>query len=99
VNKSLETLIGSMNAQLFVLTQNGHALFDADNRDCYISGIRYCSEDDKIIFEMADHIHSLESENEKLTNKIENLEDEMENLQNINEKLESRIRVFNNQGR
>lgn len=51
MNRTLAILIESINAQLFVLNQNGHAIFDADNRDYYISGIRYCSEDDKIIFE------------------------------------------------
>lgn len=60
MNRTLEILIESINAQLFVLNQNGHAIYDADNSGYYISGIRYCSEDDKIKFDTVEDKNKME---------------------------------------
>lgn len=50
-NPAFKTMIESINAQLEVLNRNGYPLYDADNRDYFMSNIKYDSDSDQIIFE------------------------------------------------
>lgn len=45
---AFKTLIESVNSQLSILRKNGYKIHDSDNLECFISGIRYDSEDDLI---------------------------------------------------
>lgn len=51
MNKAFEALLESFNAQLTVLTNNGYAIYDAENPDHFISGVKYNRENDQIEFE------------------------------------------------
>ncbi|ENZ31889.1 MULTISPECIES: hypothetical protein [Clostridium] len=48
---ALNVLINSINAQLEELNKAGYKLYDAENRDYFISKINYCEEDDRLIFD------------------------------------------------
>lgn len=48
---ALNVLINSINAQLEELNKGGYKLYDAENRDYFISKINYCEEDDRLIFD------------------------------------------------
>ena len=52
MEKAFETLIESINSQLKVLRKNGYKIYDCENLECFISGIRYDSEDDLIKFDL-----------------------------------------------
>ena len=47
----LNVLISSINAQIEELYKAGYKLYDAENRDYFISKINYCKEDDRLIFD------------------------------------------------
>jgi len=48
VDIAFKTLIESVNSQLSVLRKDGYRIHDAENLECFVSGIRYDSEDDLI---------------------------------------------------
>lgn len=48
--KALEVLINSINAQIEELNKADFKIFDDDNREYYLNKIKYCKEDDKLIF-------------------------------------------------
>lgn len=48
---ALEILINSINAQIEELNKAGYNLYDSDNNDWYIKGIRYSGEDDRLYFD------------------------------------------------
>jgi hypothetical protein len=50
-NKAFETIIESFNTQLNALNSNGYALYDADNPEYFISGIKYSKENKQIEFQ------------------------------------------------
>lgn len=52
MDKTFETLIESINAQLNVLLKNGFKIHDAENLEYFISGVRYDSEDNLIKFDL-----------------------------------------------
>lgn len=49
--KALEILINSINAQIEELNKAGYNLYDSDNDDWYIKGIRYCRDDNRLYFD------------------------------------------------
>lgn len=49
--RALEILINSINAQIEELNKAGYNLYDSDNNDWYIKGIRYSGEDDRLYFD------------------------------------------------
>ncbi len=51
MDNSFKTLIQSINAQLAVLNKNGYAIYDADNPEYFISGVKYDSDSDEVVFE------------------------------------------------
>lgn len=55
-NKAFQALVESINAQIQVLNNNGYQIYDADNPDYFISGIRYDNRDDEIKFETKEDI-------------------------------------------
>lgn len=50
-NKAFEALVESFNAQLIAMTNNGYAIYDTENPDYFISGIKYSPENDQLEFE------------------------------------------------
>lgn len=61
-NKAFETLVESFNAQLTAMTNNGYAIYDADNPDYFISGIKYNPENDQVEFETVEDLARREEE-------------------------------------
>jgi len=51
VDNSFKTLIQSINAQLAVLNENGYSIYDIDNPEYFISGVKYDSDSDEVVFE------------------------------------------------
>ncbi|HCL4447545.1 TPA: hypothetical protein N2D04_002609 [Clostridium botulinum] len=51
MDNSFKTLIQSINAQLAILNENGYAIYDIENPEYFISGIRYDSDSEDIVFE------------------------------------------------
>ncbi|MCT8978277.1 hypothetical protein N4T77_16945 [Clostridium sp. CX1] len=52
MNKAFETLIESINAQIFILLKNGYKIHDAENLEFFISEIRYDNQDNTIKFDL-----------------------------------------------
>ena len=50
MGSALNVLLGSINSQIKELNKSNFKIYDEDNRDYYIVGIVYDSEDDKLIF-------------------------------------------------
>ena len=50
--KALEILINFINAQIEELNKAGYNLYDADNDDWYLKGIRYSKDDDRLYFDI-----------------------------------------------
>jgi len=50
MGSALNVLLGSINSQIKELNKSNFKIYDEDNRDYYITGIVYDSEDDKLIF-------------------------------------------------
>lgn len=48
--KAFEVLLNLLISIINALNENGFRIYDADNRDYYISNIEYCGEDDRLIF-------------------------------------------------
>lgn len=51
MDRAFKALVEVMNSQIQSLIARGYLIYDADNRDYFISGIRYDNQDDKMIFE------------------------------------------------
>ncbi|WP_158644209.1 hypothetical protein [Clostridium botulinum] len=51
MDNSFKTLIQSINAQLAVLNENGYSIYDIDNSEYFISGVKYDSDSDEVVFE------------------------------------------------
>ncbi|MET7041066.1 hypothetical protein WBZ18_03590 [Clostridium botulinum] len=51
MDNSFKTLMQSINAQLAILNENGYAIYDIENPEYFISGIRYDSDSEDIVFE------------------------------------------------
>ncbi|EPY2285853.1 hypothetical protein ACXAT6_003105 [Clostridium sporogenes] len=51
MDNSFKALIQSINAQLAVLNENGYSIYDADNPEYFISGVKYDSDSDEVVFE------------------------------------------------
>lgn len=62
VNKAFEALVESFNAQLAAMTNNGYAIYDADNPDYFISGIKYSKENGQLQFETVEDFARKEEE-------------------------------------
>ncbi|NME95324.1 hypothetical protein HF847_04865 [Clostridium cochlearium] len=49
--KAFETMLESINAQIGVLVKNGYPIYDVENPEYFISGIRYDKDNDDVVFE------------------------------------------------
>ncbi|ENK0558046.1 hypothetical protein ACLD43_18655 [Clostridium botulinum] len=54
VNIAFKSLLEGFNAQIKIMNENNLKIFDADNREYFITGIEYNSDDDKVIFNTAE---------------------------------------------
>lgn len=48
--KAFEVLLNLLISIINILNKDGFKIYDAENRDYYISSIEYCGEDDRLIF-------------------------------------------------
>lgn len=55
-NKAFEALVESFNAQLQILKNNGYCIYDTDNPEYFISGIKYNPENDQLEFETVEDL-------------------------------------------
>ncbi|WP_243682205.1 hypothetical protein [Clostridium botulinum] len=51
MDNSFKTLIQSINAQLAVLNENGYSIYDIENPEYFISGVKYDGDSDEVVFE------------------------------------------------
>lgn len=51
MDKAFKTLLESINAHIEVLLKNGYPLYDVDNLEYFICGLKYDSHIDEIVFE------------------------------------------------
>ncbi|MDS1004973.1 hypothetical protein P9J83_15925 [Clostridium sporogenes] len=60
MDKAFKTILESINAQLNVLNKNGYAIYDLENPEYFISGVKYDSDNDEVVFKTTEDESKLE---------------------------------------